>query len=66
MQPLQGLLFDRLDPYRDNIRTTGRFEQRTGIGSIGLVALHVRTDVRGGQQANLNPQAIEPTRPVMR
>jgi hypothetical protein len=42
------------------------FEQRTGIGRIGLVALHVGTYIGSRQQPDLDPKPVEPARPVVR
>jgi hypothetical protein len=40
--------------------------ERTGIGSIGLVALDVGAYVRRRQQPDLDSLRVEPARPVMR
>ncbi|MCY1368914.1 hypothetical protein D9M69_559260 [compost metagenome] len=66
MQALQGLLFNRLHTHGANVRGAGGFEQGGRVGGVRLVAPHVGTHVLGGQQANGNTQAIEPTRPVVR
>lgn len=65
MQPLQGLLLQRLDAYRHDVAATRRFKQGTGISGIGLVAFDVGADIGSGQEPNLDAQAIEPSRPVM-
>ena len=65
MHSLQSLLFDRLDAHRHDVGTTSGFEQRAGIGGVGLVALNVGTDVGGWQQSNLDAETVEPTRPMM-
>jgi hypothetical protein len=62
---LQGLLFDGLDAHRAHVRGTGSFQQRGGIGSIGLVAFDLGTNVLGRQQPDFDTQAIEPAAPVM-
>lgn len=66
MQPLQCLLLDRLDPHRRDVGTACRFEQRTGIGGIGLVTLDVGTYVRRWPQPDLDPPRVERARPAMR
>ena len=65
MQALQRLLLDGLDAHRHDVRGTRRFEQRTGIGGIGLVALHIGTNIGGGQKLDLDAQPVDPARPVV-
>jgi hypothetical protein len=45
MQALQRLLLDRLHANRIDVGRTGRFEQRTGIGRVGLVAADVGANI---------------------
>jgi hypothetical protein len=66
MHRLQRLLLDRLHPHRREVGTARRFEQGASVGGIGLVALDVGAHVRRRQQSDLDPQAVEPARPVMR
>ncbi len=66
MQALQRLLFDGFDAHRHDVGGTRRFQQRTGVGGIGLVALHVGTNVGGGQKLDLDAQPVDPARPVVR
>jgi hypothetical protein len=66
MQSLQRLLFDRLDPDRNDFGAACCFEQRAGVSRIGLVALHVGADIGRRQQAHLDTKTIEPARPVVR
>ncbi len=65
MRPLQGLLLQRLDLYWHDVRATGGLEERTGIGRIGLVPLHVGPDIRCRQQLDRDAQPIEPAAPMM-
>ena len=37
VQALQSLLLDRFHPHRPDVSAAYRFEQRTGIGGVGLV-----------------------------
>jgi hypothetical protein len=66
MQRLQSLLFNRLHARWHDLGTARRFERRTGIGGIGLVALHVGADVGRWQQADLNAETVQPACPVVR
>lgn len=66
VQALQRLLFDGFDAHRHDVGGTRRFQQRTGVGGIGLVALHVGTNVGGGQKLDLDAQPVDPARPVVR
>ncbi|MGC4090829.1 MAG: hypothetical protein QM756_23740 [Polyangiaceae bacterium] len=50
---------------RHDVGATGGFEQRTGIGGIGLVAFDIGSDVGRRQQLNLNAQSVEPTAPMV-
>jgi hypothetical protein len=65
MQPLQGLLFNRLDAHRADVGGPGGFEQGGRISGIGLVALDVGPDVLGRQQLDFDTQAIQPACPVV-
>ena len=49
VQALQCLLLDGFHPHLHDVGAACRFEQRTGIGGIGLVAFHVGPDVGGRQ-----------------
>jgi hypothetical protein len=62
---LQRLLLDRLDAHRRDVGAARSLEQRTGIGGIGLVALHVGADIGRRQQSHLDAQVVQPTRPVV-
>ena len=66
MQSLQSLLLDRLHAHRHDLGAARRFEQRAGIGGIGLVALDVGAHVGGRQQPHLDPETVQPARPVVR
>ena len=66
MHRLQRLLLDRLDAHRHDLGTAGRFEQGAGIGRIGLVALDVGADIGRRQQSHLDPETVQPARPVVR
>lgn len=65
MHALQGLLLNRLDAHRANIGCTSSLQQCSCVCRIGLVAFDVSADVLGGQQLDLDAQAIEPARPVV-
>jgi len=58
-------LFDRLHAYRVDVGAAGGFEQRTGVGGIGLVALDVGADVGGGEQADADALRAEVSCPVV-
>ncbi len=51
---LQGLLLDRFHAHRNNLGAARGFKQGHGVGGIGLVALHVGTDVGRRQQFDLD------------
>ena len=65
MQALQRLLLDRFDLHRHDVRTARRFQQCRRIGSIGLVAFDVSTDVARRQQTNLDAQRLNLPRPIV-
>ena len=46
VQSLQSLLLDRLHAHRHDVGAARRLQQRTGIGRVGLVALHVGAHIR--------------------
>ena len=58
MQRLQRLLLDRLDAHGDDLGAARRFEQRGGIGRIGLVALDVGAHVALRLRAAANDRSI--------
>ena len=59
-------MLDRFDAHRHDVGTAGCFEQRTGVGGVGLVALDVGTEVGRRQQSHFDTETIEPARPVVR
>ena len=63
---LQRLLLDGFHPHRHDVGATSRFEQGASIGRVGLVPFYVGPDIGGGQELDLNAQAIEPAPPMMR
>ena len=65
MQPLQGLLLDRLDLHRDDVGAARRFEQCAGIGGIGLVALDVGAHIRRRKQLDRDAERVQPACPMM-
>ena len=65
MKALQGLLLDRFDFDRSDICAPGRLKQRTGIGGIGLVSLHICPDIYGWQKLDLNPKRVKLPCPMM-
>jgi hypothetical protein len=66
VQPQHLLLLKRLDRYRTNVSAAHRFQQRCGIGAVGLVALNVRSHVLRRQQLHLMPVRRNGACPVMR
>jgi hypothetical protein len=60
VQALHGLLLNRLDAHRFDLGAAGGFEQRAGVGRIGLVALHVaRIYAAGSRRASMPRRASE-------
>ena len=65
MQCLQTLLLHRLDLDRLDVGAARRFEQRQGIGRVGLATAHVRAHIVSRQQHHLDAASSEHARPVM-
>jgi hypothetical protein len=62
---LQRLLLDGFDPDGLNIRAACGFEQRSGIGRIGLVAFDIGANVTSRQQSNFDSESLYLPRPVV-
>jgi hypothetical protein len=59
------LLFDRLDGDRSDRLIACRFEQRLGVGRVGLACATVTGDILGGQELDIVTQTSELTSPVV-
>jgi len=66
MQGLQRLLLHAFDAHRDHFGAARRFDQRRGIGCIGLVALDVGAHVLSRQQLDRDTHGRKPAAPVVR
>ena len=66
MQREDGLLLDRFHGDRGECVVAGGFQQRLGIGAIGLVAVAVPGDVCRVQELHLVARAERRPAPVMR
>jgi hypothetical protein len=65
VQSGDGLLIQRLDGDRCDLLIACSFQNGSGVGTVGLVADSVASDVRGGQEGHLMSKGLNLPTPVV-